>query len=177
MQTKLSSQIEPRATPSSRHVVQLFIFIAGLMCTMHAAGQSSARSILIELSAEAEEALDNGVKLQFNSRYVTRQPILFFYYRRLAHQHKFEIQRHALSNRYVVRKDDLETPRIFRSVSQAMHYIAAQALVLLEFYHEEQQLTQMRISLNLYSLPGPMRLNAFLSDQWDVDTGWVDWRP
>ncbi len=161
----------------SRYAVQFLVLLAGTLFVLPANSQAPKASIFLELTTEAKEALDNGVKLEFKCRYVTRVPVLFFSYRSTRYEHKFEIQRHALSRRYVVTKDDLDTPRIFRSASQAMNYIATQAELLLEAYQQQPKVWQMRISLNQYSLPGPMRLNAFLSEHWDIDSGWVDLQP
>lgn len=177
MQINLSRQFQTIALASRRCVMQLMIIIVGIVPAFAANTQVPAAAKLLQLTKEATEALDNGVRLEFVCRYGTRSALPFLSYRNVHHRHKFEIQRHALSNRYVVRKDDLETPRIFRSAPQAMNYIADQARLLLDNYQQDSLALQMRISLNQYSLPGPMRLNAFLSEQWDIDSGWVQKTP
>lgn len=138
--------------------------------TVNTTNQELAR---IDLSAEAEEAIDNGVRLVFDARYATSASLVIFSRYRTKHQHQFFVQRHSLSNRYIVRRDNLEIPRIFRSIQQAMRYISQQALILLEFYNDGEETVYMRLALDKYALPGPMRLNAFIASAWDIDTGWL----
>lgn len=163
----------------SGHAGVVYLVTALIFVCLCMSGTVSAAvgQVDLELPQEAQEAIDNGVTLVFETRYASTDKILFMSFRRQQHNHHFVIKRHVLSNRYIVKKDDLETPHIFRSIPAAMNFIAAQALVLLEFYHDEQQPIQMRLALDKFSLPGPMRLNAFIADAWDIDTGWVKWDP
>jgi len=64
---------------------------------------------------------------------------------------------------------------MFRSLVEAIDYIKSESLILLGSYKKTNKLGQMRITLNRYELPGPMRLQAFISGDWDVDTGWMTW--
>ena len=136
----------------------------------------STEKLSIELSSEAQDAINNGVTLYFDSDYGVRSSYWLFSFTKVQKSHKFLIQRHALSKRFIVKRIDLESPRIFRSIAEATNYIAAQALILLESYHDDQNHYSMRLSLNRFDLPGPMRLNAFISDAWDLDTGWIEWQ-
>ena len=180
----------PRTILPKNNKVVLFacILIAWLGSTPSSAAQTSsaqsgsARSISteklsIELSPEAQEAIDNGVTLFFDTEYSIRTSYWLFSRSTMQHSHKFLIQRHALSKRYIVKRQDIESPRIFRSIAEATNYIAAQALILLESYDDEQNHYSMRLSLNRFDLPAPMRLHAFISKAWHLNTGWIAWRP
>jgi hypothetical protein len=137
---------------------------------------SSINKLNIELSEQAQDAINSGVALYFDSEYGIRNSFWLFSNLKARKSHKFMIKRHALSNRYVVKRVDLESPRIFRSIAEAVNYIAAQALMLLESYDDQQNEYSMRLSLSRFDLPGPMRLNAFASTAWRLDTGWITWQ-
>lgn len=130
-------------------------------------------SIHIELSSEAQDAINHGVGLSFNCQLAIRRSMWLFHISEKQKLHRFFITRHALSSRYIVRRDDLLTPRLFSTISEATNYIAAQTIMLLEFYHDANNPYSMRLSLDKFKLPGPMRLNAFISGAWDLDTGWI----
>ena len=147
----------------------LLVFLAGTGAA-YAQSQQLAR---LDISTEVQKAIDNGVRLVFDAHYAEQKTIFIFSRFRTVHQHRFFVQRHSLSNRYIVRRDKLEIPRLFRSIPQAMRYISQQALELLEFYKGEDLVLYMRLSLNKYELPGPLRLNAFIAADWDIDTGWM----
>ena len=129
-----------------------------------------------ELSNEAQEAVKNGVTLSFDCQLAIRQSYWLFTTETQRKRHVFMLVRQALSNRYIVKQDKLDTPHLFRTISQATSYIAEHALNLFEFYNSDEQPYSMRLSLNKYKLPGPMRLNAFISDDWELDTGWIAWQ-
>lgn len=155
--------------------IWLLILLPAGISSCHAAPteHTPEAQLRIELSLPAREAINNGVMLQFACDYAALKSFGLLTYYSKQHHHQFVIQRHALSNRYVVRRDELETPRMFKSISEATSYISAQSLRLLEFYADQQQAPHLRLTLNKYALPGPMRLNAFIASSWNVDSGWV----
>ena len=138
--------------------------------------QIRADGLVFSLSDEAQEAINNGVTLAFECEFAKRSSFGPFSISRGKRGHRFEVLRHALSNRYIVKRDNLDTPHIFRTLAEATNYVADQASILLEFYDDAQNEYSMRLSLNKFELPGPMRLNAFISDAWDIDTGWLAWQ-
>ncbi|NND82605.1 MAG: DUF4390 domain-containing protein [Gammaproteobacteria bacterium] len=155
----------------------ILIALVLLVASPPVVAQGFAQNISIELSPEAVEAVDNGVRLKFDARFAKQKQFWLVRYKKQIKEHSFQLQRHALSRRYVVRRDDIEAPRIFRSINDAMKFIAGQALQLLEFYNADSPSINLRLVLDQYSLPGPMRLNAFISDAWDIDSGWVTVAP
>ena len=132
-----------------------------------------SEKLQINLSNEVQMAINNGVKLVFDCDYAKHQLIWLISRHKQYRHHQFELQRHSLSNSYVVRRDSLETQRIFRSIPEATTYISTQAALLFEFYHGQEKSISVRVSLNKYALPGPMRLGAYLTQAWDLDSGWV----
>jgi hypothetical protein len=138
-------------------------------------GHQSAENIGLELSSEVQDAIQNGVSIMFLCQYAERKTFWFLSRSANIKQHHFSLKRHALSNQYIVKRNDLNALKLFRSLDEATRYIAAQSVLQLEFYHDSDTLNSMRLSLNKFDLPAPMRLKAFLSSAWDVDTGWVLW--
>lgn len=136
---------------------------------------SSIDELSIELSDQAQKAINNGVLLTIDCEFATIQSWLFIDRAMNTKKHQFTLSRHTLSNRYIVKRDDFATPHMFRSIPEATDYITKQALVLLESYTTYDTQRKMRISLNKFELPGPMRLEAFLLNKWDLDTGWLAW--
>ena len=129
-----------------------------------------------ELSPDAKEAVNNGVTLLFDLELAVRESYWLYTTEKLRKHHQFKLVRQALSNRYIVKQDTLDTPHLFRTILEASAYISEHAIGLLNSSSEDGQQYSMRLSLNKYKLPGPMRLNAFISDSWDLDTGWVVWQ-
>ena len=136
---------------------------------------SSLEDLSIELSVRAQNAVNNGVSLTFDCDFAHLESFLFLVIPRNKKHHRFTLTRHTLSNRYIVKRDNLDTPHMFRTIPEASNYIVMQAIGLLEFYSETDANRKMRLSLNKYELPSPMRLPAFIFNEWDLDTGWVKW--
>jgi hypothetical protein len=135
----------------------------------------SAANLSLKLNIEVQDAIQNGVTIMFDCQYAERQTFWFLGRSVNSKQHHFSLKRHALSNQYIVKRKDLDALNMFRSLDEATRYIAAQSVLLLELYHDSDNLNSMRLSLNKFDLPAPMRLNAFLSRAWNSDTGWVSW--
>lgn len=135
----------------------------------------AAVNISLDLSSEVQDAVQNGVTIIFRCQYAERKTFWFLSRSANTKEHYFSLKRHALSNQYLVKRKDLDALNMFRSLDEATRYIAAQSVLLLEFYHNTDTHYSMRLSLNKFDLPAPMRLNAFLSSAWNVDTGWVIW--
>ncbi len=138
--------------------------------------QHSVDGPLIELSEATLQAIDSGVSLTFICDYATIRPWLFMSWPEKTRQHRFVISKHALSDRYLVHQDEKPTPSIFRSSSQSMSYISKTANKLFRNYHSNNPSTQLRIYLNKYELPAPIRISAFTSQQWSFDSGWGLWQ-
>ena len=129
----------------------------------------------ITLSEESQQAIDNGVPLTFICEVAMQKKFAFIKWNEARHTHRFMVSRHALSNRYLVRLNKAQKPKIFASITQTMAYISQTSMELFDNHAVQQSKYKMRLSLSKYELPGPMRLNAFISSDWDLDTGWIAW--
>ena len=172
-----------RALFSTVLIKSIVLLVFGVACSINTASaqttpkldHKSAENISLKLSNEVQDAILNGVTIMFRCQYAERKTFWFLSRSANIKQHHFSLKRHALSNQYIVKRSDLDALNMFRSLDEATRYIAAQSVLLLEFYHDSDTLNSMRLSLNKFDLPAPLRLNAFLSRAWDLDTGWVIW--
>ncbi|RBP48830.1 DUF4390 domain-containing protein [Arenicella xantha] len=132
--------------------------------------------LTIALSAEVARAVDNGVPLTFISEYAVVTQILFFKIPRHIQSHQFVVTHHALSNRYLVSDGSDLAPNIFSSLTSTMDYVASSAMGLFNHYHSPETPYRMRLRLSKVDLPGPMRLSAFITEDWDINSGWKKWQ-
>lgn len=141
----------------------------------HSVPVETDQGFTVSLSNEAKEAVDNGITLIFLCQFSMQKKFWFISWSEQQKQHRFALTYHTLSNRYIVRIDDAQTPHFFRSIDQASTYMAKKSLAMLNSYASAQKPYRMRLSLSKSELPGPMRLNAFFASEWDLDTGWIEW--
>lgn len=130
----------------------------------------------IRLSENVEDAIHNGVPLTFVCEYAIVNSVLFVSWKKQHKDHRFVVTHHALSNSYLVSIEAEAPPKIFRTLTEAMSFVARQAQILFAAYHLSEKHTKMRVRLGKTELPGPMRLNAFIAKEWDLDTGWKAWQ-
>jgi len=123
-----------------------------------------------------ERAINNGVELTFICEFATIKQFLFVKWPDQLKSHHFLVKHHALSNSYLVSDETDRAPKIFRSTTDSMSYIASEALKLFARYQSGESPYQMRLQLSKYDLPAPMRLNAFVANDWDLNTGWKKWQ-
>ena len=156
----------------------LVLAIVMMICLSPDSAQANGTSLnefSLELSDEAREAVNAGVTFSFTVDFAVLKSWGIFTRETQTKSHRITLLRHALSNRYIVKLDNKDMPHIFRSVAQALNFIAAQSRNMLELYSTPELLYSMRISLNKFELPTPLRLKAFLTPAWDIDTGWIKW--
>jgi len=154
----------------------LLVMTGGLLPgSINAQVERAVDEFTLELSSEAQDAIDNGVVLTFNSEFAKVKTVLFFDLVRDRKKHQFTVARHTLSNRYVVKRDTLTEPHMFRTIREATNFVVDQSVTLLASYSRANKPRQLRLSLNKYELPAPLRLLAFVSGAWSLDSGWIAW--
>lgn len=139
------------------------------------ASENTIENFDLTLSDAAQQAVDNGVALTFLCEFAYLKTVVFVPWVTERKQHRFVLTHHELSDRYIVRQDNLQTPYLFRSLAHAVDFMTEQAVELFDRYSDPENQHHMRISLSKFDLPGPMRLNAFISNEWDLDSGWIKW--
>jgi len=138
--------------------------------------------ILYELPTTADEALRSGVtltiELQIEVERLRRFPLPDKGVASLLQ--RYALQYHALSDRYIVQN--------LNSGEQATYATLAAAETALGEVHElpvldvaliepgERHQISMRAVLDIKKLPAPLRLFAFMFDDWRVTSQWYRWR-
>jgi hypothetical protein len=134
----------------------------------------------ITLSPGAKEALENGVPLVFELQVQLVRTHRWLWDSVEAELKQIrQIQYHALSRSYVVKDINAGTQQNFRRLSDAMNAAGALKEVLLS----DGQLIEdgadykirLRGSLDIESLPTPVRLIAYVSSAWDMSSEWYIW--
>lgn len=134
-----------------------------------------AGELAIELSDNVEEAIHNGIPLTFICEYAIEEHFFMRWKRRYV-SHQFLVTHHALTNSYLVATRPEAAPKIFRSVNEAMGFVAQQAQTFFRRYHAQKSDYHMRVRLSKTELPSPIRFNAFIAQDWDLNTGWKSWQ-
>lgn len=136
------------------------------------------------LPEQLEDALKQGVPLDFALSYQLERPTFTAYRVRLAqltgsdNTVNYRLTFHPLTNRYRVSVGTFATE--YNSLPTALRAVGAIANwpVLpegtLNGVKPEQIKIQVRLSLSTAKLPKPFQINALNSKDWDVDSGWRD---
>ena len=169
---------------SPNHAAAIAVLLAILLSTLIGPVQAAdaqtieytGGELAISLSGEVERAVNNGVPLTFISEYALVTQVLFLKIPRNIQSHRFVVTHHALSNRYLVSDGSDLAPHIFSSLSGTMDDVANSAMALFALYHSPETPYRMRLRLSKVDLPGPMRLSAFITEDWDINTGWKKWQ-
>lgn len=135
----------------------------------------------IHLSSGAQDALENGVPLVVEFQIQVLEKHVWLWDAVVAEiRQARQISHHALSRSYVVR--DIKTGR-----QQSFHSLE-DALLMAGFLQElpvldhqslganKNYAVRLRGTLDIESLPTPVRLLAYVSSAWDMDSEWHTWR-
>lgn len=184
---KCRQNCPPTATGANRVIgLVLKLMLTSLMLTSlvllktpvaandRTSGPTDKTPFELNISSGARESVDNGVALTFDFSYALPQHFLFWTIHIRPEKHALILQRHALSNRYIVIDNSNET-HIFPSIQASLDFISSLALDILKSYHGNGQSVAMQSRINTFKLPSPIRLKAFLSNDWDIDDTWYSW--
>ena len=133
----------------------------------------------IKLSSGAEEAVRNGVPLvlDLQVQVVKTHTWLWDSVDIEIIQHR-QIQYHALSESYLVKDLSNDTQGNYRRLEDALRMAGTiQSLLLTEQTLDPELKYEIRLrgSLDIESLPTPVRLMAYVSSAWDMETKWYSW--
>ena len=133
----------------------------------------------IRLSAGAQEALENGVPLVFELRaQIVRKHN--WLWDKVEHERTLmrQIQYHALSRSYLVKELDTGTQGVYSRVVDALHAVGLIDTLLLTdgtLRADREYLVRLRGTHDIESLPTPVRLLAYVSSAWDMNSEWYAW--
>ncbi len=151
--------------------------------TVYSFTNPSIGKLNISFTEQMREAVSNGVPLSIELDFTYITPRLLLDNHSVTQRHQFKIMRHALSNRFMVLHNDKSRPELFATFLGITDYIGSESIRLFSDYTQEtknlitsdESVAHLRLALDKYKLPGPVRLSAFVSNQWDFDTGWITW--
>ena len=129
------------------------------------------------------EALNSGVPMVLELEFAIADTVLLAPRKRNKVMTSFKLSHHALSSRYLVNINALQRPTMFASINALVNFLNAEAQLAYERYcssnadqmEQEMASCEFRLRLNKNRLPGPLRLMAYLSGDWYLDSGWRSW--
>lgn len=131
-------------------------------------------------SAAALEALNNGIPLVLEIQIkVERRRGWMWDDTIAALSQRYSLQYHALSDRYVAHNVNTGQRQSFTTLDDALYVLGT----VREFPMLDRRLldadgeyqASVRAGLVVEQLPTPMRLWAYASDQWRLDSAWYSW--
>ncbi len=191
-------QLTGKSPHSLLHTVCLALAVAAMLSTVSVlqaseAGEFSVRDahawhedgwfldaqIDIRLSSGAQEALENGIPLVFELRVqlVKAHRWLWDTIEKERVQLR-QLQYHALSRSYLVK--DIESGRqgVYSSLEDALYAVGLIDSLLLTsetLDSNSDYIVRLRGSHDIESLPTPVRLLAYVSSAWDMNSEWFVW--
>jgi len=142
---------------------------------------SLSAQLNIRLCLGAQEALENGVPLVIGMQVQVYQANTWIW-DQIVKEFRIErqLQYHALSRRYLVR--DLVSNELlsFAQLEDATHELGRvvdePVTGLMEIMEDDEKyFVRLRGFLDIEALPTPVRLMAYVSSEWDVDSEWYTW--
>lgn len=137
-------------------------------------------NVEFEFNETLHDALHNGVPLLIELRIEVLRQRRWLWAGLVAKiRQRFELQYHALSQRYVVSNYSTGVQRSFSTMNDALKYIGnVYDLPLIDANLLDPQQTyivRMRADLDVESLPTPVRLWAYLGSAWSLKGDWYQW--
>lgn len=133
----------------------------------------------IGLSSGAREALENGVPLVFELQVqVVRKQNWWWDVVAVELKQSRQLQYHPLSESYLVKDLDAGTQGNYRRLEDALRAAGSiRNLFLTDLQMDAGQGYNIRLrgSLDIESLPTPVRLPAYVSSAWDMKSEWYAW--
>jgi hypothetical protein len=133
----------------------------------------------IRLSSGALEALENGVPLVFELRaQIVKTHRWFWDVVEFESTQRRQLQYHALSRSYLVKDIASGSQGVYSKLDDAL--FAAGLIDALQLTDEaldskRKYVARLRGSHDIESLPTPVRLLAYVSSEWDMNSQWYTW--
>jgi len=133
----------------------------------------------IRLSSGAREALENGVPLTFelHAQLVRKHDWLWDSVV-VEHVQVMQLEYYALSRSYLVKNISTGTQGNYNRLDDALQAAGTiEKLVIVNEPLDTRRRYEIRLrgSLDIESLPTPVRLLAYVSSDWDMDSEWYTW--
>ena len=134
----------------------------------------------ISLSQGARKALKNGIPLVFEFQVQALEKRPWLWDRVIAeHRKTREVQYHPLSRTYIVKDLNIGEQRSYRRLEEAMQSVGVLLNISVLDYglvdDSGDYTVRLRATLDIESLPTPVRLLAYVSSRWDMKSAWYQW--
>jgi len=134
-----------------------------------------------ELGEKTIEALENGIPLTFYIEIEFLRPRKLIWNKEIVrHTHYMILEHHPLSDQYVLINLATSDQFSFKSLNDALLKLGKiSKLPITEKKNIKPGMPligQIRTGLDIEALPPPMRLQAWLSSEWRVSSGWFKWK-
>ncbi|GAA5099334.1 hypothetical protein GCM10023338_12700 [Wohlfahrtiimonas larvae] len=134
----------------------------------------------IKMSNEQIEILQNGISLTFSYTFVVEEKVGLVWLEGDNKQtiYDYTISYNALTQQYVVESHKKRRYENFPTLSLALAYIAEPKNMSIKIIDREPNRAYrggVRLKLDINELPTPLRIPAYLSKEWNLDTGWKYW--
>lgn len=138
-------------------------------------------NIDFHFSDASMEALQNGIPLVLEVQIKVERERKWLWAETVASlSQRYRLQFHALSDRYVVHNLNTDQRQSFTTLDDALYALGAvREFPMLDhrLLHEDSNYTvNLRAALVVEELPTPMRLWAYVADQWRLDSPWYTWQ-
>ena len=133
-----------------------------------------------EFSDDALDALRSGIALFIDVDFRIKRQRRFIWDRKVLNlSRRYRIERHALTDRYVITDLVTSDRRIYDSLNAAIADLGQiQKIPVAEnsdFDVSMEYKIGLRARLDLESLPAPIRPIAYISPSWRMSSGWYQW--
>lgn len=143
-------------------------------------GQLLDAQIVIRLSQGAKEALENGIPLTFELQaQLVRKHDWLWDSVQAEHVLVRQLAYHALSRSYVVRYQNTGRQASYSRLDDALQAAGTIEKLRLSgkpLKKKHRYEVRLRGSLDIESLPTPVRLLAYVSSDWDMEGEWYAWQ-
>mgnify|MGYP001826450827 FL=1 len=134
----------------------------------------------IQLSPGAQEALENGIPLVFELRVQIVRTHRWLW-DSVEHERTLlrQLQYHALSRSYLVKDLGSGSQGVYSALEDALYAAGLIDTLLLTdtlLDSDRKYIVRLRGSHDIESLPTPVRLLAYVSARWDMDSQWHSWQ-
>jgi hypothetical protein len=135
----------------------------------------------ISLNTGPKEALENGIPLVFEFQIQTLEKHVWFWDIVVAEYKQVrQVQLHSLSRTYLVKDLGTGAQRSYIKLDDALQAAGSlRNFPVLDFDRmKDNQAYSVRLrgNLDIEALPTPVRLLAYVSSAWDMDSEWYQWQ-
>jgi hypothetical protein len=137
-------------------------------------------SLKYNFSPQALEALENGVTLILALDIEVTKPRRYMWDEGIAAlEQRYEIQYMALTDQYLLINKNSGSQFVYSALDEALFTLEKiNSLPIIDAHllnGDDHYMVRVRSRLDFDSLPAPLRLKAYFSNEWWLTSGWYSW--